>query len=93
LDGTGVYLLIDFSSSFGYWLNVFLLLFSGLIMFIAGLGAKFEYDLKRVTALSTLRQLGLMIINIVCVTVSTGALNYVRLFYTVDKLCTFILYS
>jgi len=31
-------------------------------MFIVGLGANFEFDLKRIIALSTLRQLGLMII-------------------------------
>jgi NADH-ubiquinone oxidoreductase chain 5 len=31
---------------------------------MAGLGANFEYDLKRIIALSTLRQLGLMIITI-----------------------------
>jgi NADH-ubiquinone oxidoreductase chain 5 len=41
-----------------------LLLISGLTMFIAGLGANFEYDLKKIIALSTLRQLGLMIITI-----------------------------
>jgi NADH-ubiquinone oxidoreductase chain 5 len=33
-------------------------------MFIAGLGANFEFDLWRIIALSTLRQLGLMIITI-----------------------------
>nr|WGO58179.1 NADH dehydrogenase subunit 5 [Centrocolumna ericea] len=56
----GVYLLIRFSSSFNGWLNVFLLLISGLTMFMAGLGANFEYDLKKIIALSTLSQLGLM---------------------------------
>jgi NADH-ubiquinone oxidoreductase chain 5 len=30
-------------------------------MFMAGLGANFEYDLRRIIALSTLRQLGLMV--------------------------------
>jgi NADH-ubiquinone oxidoreductase chain 5 len=45
-------------------LNVILLLVSGLTVFIAGLGANFEFDLKRIIALSTLRQLGLMIITI-----------------------------
>jgi len=60
----GVYLLIRFSPSFGYWLNIFLLLVSGLTIFMAGLGANFEFDLKRIIALSTLRQLGLMIITI-----------------------------
>nr|AIY61913.1 NADH dehydrogenase subunit 5 [Aderitotermes sp. TB-2014] len=60
----GVYLLIRFSPSFGYWLNMFLLLVSGLTMFMAGLGANFEYDLKKIIALSTLSQLGLMIMTI-----------------------------
>nr|AQP29893.1 NADH dehydrogenase subunit 5 [Microtermes sp. BDIT020] len=60
----GVYLLIRFSPSFGVWLNVFLLLVSGLTMFMAGLGANFEYDLKSIIALSTLSQLGLMIMTI-----------------------------
>jgi NADH-ubiquinone oxidoreductase chain 5 len=55
----GVYLLIRFSPAFNDWLCVFLLLVSGLRIFIAGLGANFEYDLKRI--LSTLSQLGLMI--------------------------------
>nr|URX53649.1 NADH dehydrogenase subunit 5 [Kalotermitidae sp. 4 AB-2022a] len=57
----GVYLLIRFSPAFGVGLNSFLLLFSGLTMFMAGLGANFEYDLKKIIALSTLSQLGLMI--------------------------------
>nr|YP_010987443.1 NADH dehydrogenase subunit 5 [Macrotermes herus]WON65875.1 NADH dehydrogenase subunit 5 [Macrotermes herus] len=60
----GVYLLIRFSPSFGFWLNVFLLLVSGLTMFMAGLGANFEYDLSSIIALSTLSQLGLMIMTI-----------------------------
>nr|AVN68252.1 NADH dehydrogenase subunit 5 [Rhabdoblatta sp. RHA] len=56
----GVFLLIRFSSSFGTTLNLLLLLISGLTMFMAGLGANFEYDLKKIIALSTLSQLGLM---------------------------------
>nr|YP_009351047.1 NADH dehydrogenase subunit 5 [Spinitermes trispinosus]AQP28435.1 NADH dehydrogenase subunit 5 [Spinitermes trispinosus] len=60
----GVYLLIRFSPSFGYWLNVVLLLISGLTMFMAGLGANFEFDLSSIIALSTLSQLGLMIMTI-----------------------------
>nr|AQP28664.1 NADH dehydrogenase subunit 5 [Nasutitermes sp. 3 TB-2017]AQP29854.1 NADH dehydrogenase subunit 5 [Nasutitermes sp. 4 TB-2017] len=60
----GVYLLIRFSPSFSCWLNVFLLLVSGLTMFMAGLGANFEFDLKSIIALSTLSQLGLMIMTI-----------------------------
>jgi len=51
----GVYLLIRFSSSFSYWLNVILLLVSGLTIFIAGLGTDFEFGLKRI-ALSSLRE-------------------------------------
>nr|AQP27995.1 NADH dehydrogenase subunit 5 [Pericapritermes sp. G TB-2017] len=60
----GVYLLIRFSPAFGYELNVILLLISGLTMFMAGLGANFEFDLKSIIALSTLSQLGLMIMTI-----------------------------
>nr|UEV86529.1 NADH dehydrogenase subunit 5 [Periplaneta lateralis] len=56
----GVFLLIRFSSVFSDWLNIFILLISGLTMFMAGLGANFEYDLKSIIALSTLSQLGLM---------------------------------
>nr|UQJ75255.1 NADH dehydrogenase subunit 5 [Paraneotermes simplicicornis] len=57
----GVYLLIRFSPAFNDLLCTFLLLFSGLTMFMAGLGANFEYDLSSIIALSTLSQLGLMI--------------------------------
>nr|URX53144.1 NADH dehydrogenase subunit 5 [Cryptotermes primus] len=57
----GVYLLIRFSPAFNDSLCIFLLVVSGLTMFMAGLGANFEYDLKSIIALSTLSQLGLMI--------------------------------
>nr|URH16882.1 NADH dehydrogenase subunit 5 [Pericapritermes sp. B SH-2022a] len=60
----GVYLLIRFSPAFGHNLNIILLLVSGLTMFMAGLGANFEFDLKSIIALSTLSQLGLMIMTI-----------------------------
>ena len=60
----GVYLLIRFRPCFSYWLTVILLLVSGLTLFMAGLGANFEFDLKRIIALSTLRQLGPIIITI-----------------------------
>nr|QAX91110.1 NADH dehydrogenase subunit 5 [Parrhinotermes sp. C MW-2019] len=60
----GVYLLIRFSPAFSSWLSTFLLLISGLTMFMAGLGANFEYDLKSIIALSTLSQLGLMIMTV-----------------------------
>nr|AVN68160.1 NADH dehydrogenase subunit 5 [Ectoneura hanitschi] len=56
----GVYLLIRFNVVFHGWLNSFLLLIAGLTMFMAGLGANFEFDLKKIIALSTLSQLGLM---------------------------------
>nr|QTZ18975.1 NADH dehydrogenase subunit 5 [Epicypta sp. WQY003] len=57
----GIYLLIRFNllivdSSF----SQFLLLVSGLTMFMSGMGANFEFDLKKIIALSTLSQLGLM---------------------------------
>nr|YP_010227846.1 NADH dehydrogenase subunit 5 [Cryptocercus pudacuoensis]UDD86632.1 NADH dehydrogenase subunit 5 [Cryptocercus pudacuoensis] len=57
----GVYLLIRFEVVFMNWLSILLLLFSSLTMFMSGLGANFEYDLKSIIALSTLSQLGLMI--------------------------------
>nr|YP_010946980.1 NADH dehydrogenase subunit 5 [Symplocodes ridleyi]WGO57737.1 NADH dehydrogenase subunit 5 [Symplocodes ridleyi] len=57
----GVFLLIRFSEAFSSNVMSFLLLVSGLTMFMAGLGANFEYDLKSIIALSTLSQLGLMI--------------------------------
>nr|WEG41863.1 NADH dehydrogenase subunit 5 [Zeugodacus cucurbitae] len=57
----GVYLLIRFNILLsGSWLGDLLLLLSGLTMFMAGLGANFEFDLKKIIALSTLSQLGLM---------------------------------
>nr|QKD74993.1 NADH dehydrogenase subunit 5 [Suillia sp. HeleYD1] len=57
----GVYLLIRFNILLvGTWTGQLLLLLSGLTMFMAGLGANFEFDLKKIIALSTLSQLGLM---------------------------------
>nr|QGX06391.1 NADH dehydrogenase subunit 5 [Microperla geei] len=57
----GVYLLIRFNLVLaGTDLGKFLLLFAGLTMFMSGLGANFEFDLKKIIALSTLSQLGLM---------------------------------
>nr|YP_010610498.1 NADH dehydrogenase subunit 5 [Agrilus discalis]WAP90838.1 NADH dehydrogenase subunit 5 [Agrilus discalis] len=56
----GVYLVIRFFNCFNETL-LFLLLFLGCFtMFMAGLGANFEFDLKKIIALSTLSQLGLM---------------------------------
>nr|APX40727.1 NADH dehydrogenase subunit 5 [Longitarsus rutilus] len=56
----GVYLLIRFNFSFSYNLMYFLLFISSLTMFMSGLSANFEFDLKKIIALSTLSQLGLM---------------------------------
>lgn len=57
----GVYLLIRFSEAL---LNTphtqLLLLLASLTIFIAGLGANFEIDLKKIIALSTLSQLGVI---------------------------------
>nr|AVJ52472.1 NADH dehydrogenase subunit 5 [Urolabida menghaiensis] len=57
----GVYLLVRFSELL-LNLNVsFFLFLSIMTMFMAGLGANFEYDLKKIIALSTLSQLGMML--------------------------------
>nr|AND96193.1 NADH deshydrogenase subunit 5 [Onthophagus ochreatus] len=56
----GVYLLIRFNLSLNYECMMFLLFIGSMTMFMAGLGANFEFDLKKIIALSTLSQLGLM---------------------------------
>nr|APX40688.1 NADH dehydrogenase subunit 5 [Labidostomis lucida] len=56
----GVYLLIRFNYCFSSNLFYFLLFFASLTMFMSGLGANYEFDLKKIIALSTLSQLGLM---------------------------------
>nr|YP_010564761.1 NADH dehydrogenase subunit 5 [Graptomyza semicircularia]UZA61164.1 NADH dehydrogenase subunit 5 [Graptomyza semicircularia] len=57
----GIYLLIRFNLLLvNTWMSQLLLLISGLTMFMSGLGANFEFDLKKIIALSTLSQLGLM---------------------------------
>nr|QKX48651.1 NADH dehydrogenase subunit 5 [Oryctes rhinoceros]WAT94192.1 NADH dehydrogenase subunit 5 [Oryctes rhinoceros]WDA95533.1 NADH dehydrogenase subunit 5 [Oryctes rhinoceros]WDA95546.1 NADH dehydrogenase subunit 5 [Oryctes rhinoceros] len=56
----GVYLLIRFNFALSETM-MFVLLFVGtMTMFMAGAGANFEFDLKKIIALSTLSQLGLM---------------------------------
>nr|YP_003208282.1 NADH dehydrogenase subunit 5 [Diatraea saccharalis]ACI31822.1 NADH dehydrogenase subunit 5 [Diatraea saccharalis] len=57
----GVYLLIRFNVLLldKFFLKILLLL-SGLTMFMAGISANYEFDLKKIIALSTLSQLGLM---------------------------------
>nr|YP_009185808.1 NADH dehydrogenase subunit 5 [Callicerus obscurus]ALO70425.1 NADH deshydrogenase subunit 5 [Callicerus obscurus] len=56
----GVYLLIRFNFALSYNLLLLLLFIGTMTMFMAGLGANFEFDLKKIIALSTLSQLGLM---------------------------------
>nr|YP_010946655.1 NADH dehydrogenase subunit 5 [Margattea bisignata]WGO57373.1 NADH dehydrogenase subunit 5 [Margattea bisignata] len=56
----GVYLLIRFGIAFSDYLNMFLLIIGVMTMFMAGLGANYEFDLSKIIALSTLSQLGLM---------------------------------
>nr|AYW52357.1 NADH dehydrogenase subunit 5 [Erotylinae sp. 2 ACP-2013] len=56
----GVYLLIRFNFLLEGYMIYVLLLLSMLTMFMSGLGANYEFDLKKVIALSTLSQLGLM---------------------------------
>nr|QOW08077.1 NADH dehydrogenase subunit 5 [Attagenus augustatus augustatus] len=57
----GVYLLIRFSVCFSIGAMFFLMFFSTLTMFMAGLCANLEFDLKKIIAFSTLSQLGLMV--------------------------------
>nr|YP_010621181.1 NADH dehydrogenase subunit 5 [Sargus mactans]WBF90460.1 NADH dehydrogenase subunit 5 [Sargus mactans] len=57
----GIYLLIRFNILIdGTMTATILLLLACLTMFMSGLGANFEFDLKKIIALSTLSQLGLM---------------------------------
>nr|APX40545.1 NADH dehydrogenase subunit 5 [Labidostomis ghilianii] len=56
----GVYLLIRFNFCFASNLFYFILFLSSMTMFMSGLGANYEFDLKKIIALSTLSQLGLM---------------------------------
>nr|AFP16906.1 NADH dehydrogenase subunit 5 [Heterocerus fenestratus] len=56
----GVYLLIRFNFCLSDSVLMFLLIISSMTMFMAGLGANYEFDLKKIIALSTLSQLGLM---------------------------------
>lgn len=57
----GVYLIIRFSPVLSSYTQRSLLIISCLTIFIAGLGANFEYDLKKIIALSTLSQLGVIL--------------------------------
>ena len=55
----GVYLLIRFHNLLRY--NIYLMIISILTLFISGLRANYEMDLKKIIALSTLSQLGIII--------------------------------
>nr|AHN85833.1 NADH dehydrogenase subunit 5 [Chilo auricilius] len=57
----GVYLLIRFNDLLlDFFFLKILLVLSGLTMFMSGISANYEFDLKKIIALSTLSQLGLM---------------------------------
>jgi len=58
----GVYLIIRFNQLIG--VRIILFLVSSLTLLISGFGANFEFDLKKIIALSTLSQLGVIIISI-----------------------------
>nr|ALO77172.1 NADH deshydrogenase subunit 5 [Phloiophilus edwardsi] len=57
----GVYLMIRFNFTLSNELLFYMLFISSLTMFMSGMGANFEFDLKKIIALSTLSQLGLML--------------------------------
>nr|YP_001936613.1 NADH dehydrogenase subunit 5 [Eremobates cf. palpisetulosus SEM-2008]ACA49841.1 NADH dehydrogenase subunit 5 [Eremobates cf. palpisetulosus SEM-2008] len=59
----GVYLLIRFNSLFSIsGFSMVMLLMSCMTLIMSGVGANFEYDLKKIVALSTLSQLGMMML-------------------------------
>jgi len=58
----GVYLFIRFNELIG--INLFLIYVSLVTLFMSGLGASLEYDFKKIIALSTLSQLGVMIFSL-----------------------------
>lgn len=60
----GVYLLIRFSEGLELGFSPFLLSISTFTIFFSGLVATCEYDLKKIIALSTLSQLGVIIFSI-----------------------------
>nr|YP_001936218.1 NADH dehydrogenase subunit 5 [Buthus occitanus]ACA66072.1 NADH dehydrogenase subunit 5 [Buthus occitanus] len=69
----GVFLLIRFQNMFPKSISLILLFSSTLTMFMAGLSAAMETDLKKIIALSTLSQLAIMMLAL--------ALNYWKLAY------------
>lgn len=60
----GIYLVIRLGWVYDFWINELLIILSVLTIFIAGLGACFEFDLKKIIALSTLSQLGLIMYSL-----------------------------
>nr|UYX57796.1 NADH dehydrogenase subunit 5 [Austrodecus sp. JZ-2022] len=61
----GVYLMIRYNNMFMFYgLNDYLLLISLITMFMSGLSANFEFDLKKIIALSTLSQLSVMFFSL-----------------------------
>ena len=60
----GIYLVIRLGWVYDFWINELLIILSVLTIFMAGLGACFEFDLKKIIALSTLSQLGLIIYSL-----------------------------
>lgn len=59
----GVYLLIRFFNKY-LFNNIYIIFISLLTIIISSICASYEFDLKKIIALSTLRQLGLMIITL-----------------------------
>nr|UJY97327.2 NADH dehydrogenase subunit 5 [Psephenothrips eriobotryae] len=61
----GIYLMIRFYNYFNHFFFMkFILIMSTLTMFMAGMAANYEMDLKKIIALSTLSQLGLMMMTL-----------------------------
>nr|YP_009108157.1 NADH dehydrogenase subunit 5 [Panopea globosa]AIU56066.1 NADH dehydrogenase subunit 5 [Panopea globosa] len=85
----GVYVLIRFSSSISEGWCFFLLCVSCMTLLLAGLSASFEYDLKKVIALSTLSQLGVMmlILSMQCSSICVFHLTTHALFKALMFLC------
>nr|QBC73196.1 NADH dehydrogenase subunit 5 [Peltospira smaragdina] len=73
----GVFLLIRFFPFISSWeyFSSFLLLISVCTLFMAGMSANYEFDMKKVIALSTLSQLGVMMMSL------AFSLPYLALFH------------
>nr|AHA52542.1 NADH dehydrogenase subunit 5 [Ichneutes sp. QL-2013] len=89
----GVYLLIRFFNLLNYVILITLMFFSCFTMIMASLNALIEYDLKKIIALSTLSQLGLMIftISIKLPLISFFHLNTHAMFKSLLFLCSGII--